>query len=104
MVCSGPGANSLTISGTNLGSSVTVLVGEESCNVTSSSDTTILCDIDLESRGHHGVKVIVKNVGLAEQTLSYEYESEVTSVSPTSGHKSGEYDQDANIKIVTSAT
>ncbi|CAK8674402.1 unnamed protein product [Clavelina lepadiformis] len=86
------GGSRITLTGTGLGSNpsdVTVIVGDVSCDVTSSTDTTIECTLGAREGGPAAIEVLVSNVGNAIVEADFKYTLSLTSFSPNSGSYGG---------------
>ena len=85
----------LTISGHDFGDDVTnntVVIGDESCVILSSSSTVIECQIGQGKPGQHRVEVYVYPYGSAVHTegdIYFSYEFDVDDSKPTSGSLAG---------------
>ncbi|XP_067951959.1 fibrocystin-L-like, partial [Watersipora subatra] len=81
----------LTLTGTGLAASAEILVGKDSCININLVGNDLTCDLTSMRRGIHEIKVLIVGKGRADCSLTYEFVSEVSLVSPTSGHLSGGY-------------
>merc|ERR1712106_837006 len=82
------GPTSLSFTGTNFGSSPTVMVGSTECTVTASSDTTVSCDLIGLAGGDYAVTVYNADLGLSNEE-SFTSTLDITSVTPASGSFGG---------------
>ncbi|XP_070541075.1 fibrocystin-L-like [Ptychodera flava] len=89
------GGDVLTISGSGFGSSESsedaILIGNEPCNITSYSDSSVECILPAQSPGTYSVKLYVSGKGYADASSvsTIEYNLKVTSISPTRGSQQG---------------
>ncbi|XP_077992871.1 fibrocystin-L-like [Glandiceps talaboti] len=89
------GGSEITIGGSgfgsNLFSSESVRIGDEPCNVTSYSDSSIGCVLPAQAPGNHSVKIFVDGQGFADASSvsDVNYKLKVTNVSPTHGSVQG---------------
>ncbi|XP_067947416.1 fibrocystin-L-like [Watersipora subatra] len=81
----------LTLTGTGLAANAEIFVGKDSCNNINLVGNNLTCDLTSMRRGIHEIKVFITGKGRADCDLTYEFVSEVSLVSPTSGHLSGGY-------------
>ena len=86
---SASGPVSISISGSNFGSSPSVSVGGNACLVTSSDDTSIACDLDGLAGGDYSVVVLNAEVGLSNNDITFESTLNIASVAPSSGSFGG---------------
>ena len=86
---SGTGAQSLTVEGSNFGSSPVVTVGDVECAVTSSSSSSISCDLPSVPGGDYVVVVLATEFGLSNEDVTYESLLTADSLSPLSGSFGG---------------
>ncbi|XP_061189118.1 fibrocystin-L-like [Saccostrea echinata] len=83
--------STLTITGTSFGATTadnSVTIGGVACTVTSASSTQLVCTIGAGT-GSHQVEVNVAGVGLASGSFSFTYNTQITSIAPTSGSLAG---------------
>ncbi|KAK3107254.1 hypothetical protein FSP39_010348 [Pinctada imbricata] len=88
---SGASGTALTIAGTGFSTTPadnSVTIGGVACTVTTATATQIVCTAG-EGSGSHDVKVNVTPKGLASGTVTYQYTSGVSSVTPSSGGLGG---------------
>ena len=92
----GQQGTNVTIEGVNLeggGGSTLVDIGGTECVVDGeeSNDTAIVCMLGLNLAGQHNINVAVGGLGMAmvEEELTFSYDLELTSFSPTSGSFAG---------------
>ncbi len=84
------GGNSITISGSSLGTSATVTLGGQTCPVTSQTHSQIVCTAPPNEGTGLQIQAIVANV--ASNVVSYSYDAPVLStVNPTTGGTAGGY-------------
>ena len=86
---SASGPVSLTIIGSNLGSSALVTVGDHTCTVTSSSDSSVSCDLSALPGGQYAVSILNGNVGSSNMDITFESSLNIESVSPSAGSFGG---------------
>lgn len=90
----GQAGTNITIEGSNLGDgSAFVDIGGVDCTVNAeeSSDSAIMCMLGLNLAGEHNINVEVGGLGMAmvEEELTFNYDLQLTSFSPTSGSFAG---------------
>ena len=85
----GSGTVSLVISGSNFGSAPSVSVGSVDCLVTSSTASTINCDLPAVPGGNYAVIVSNEEFGWSNQDITYSAILSMQSVSPVSGSFGG---------------
>ena len=78
--------DTLTISGSNLaGGSVTVLLDDVPCNITSGSSSQIQCTIGAHATGLVPVYVHVEDLGASNIDVEFEYTLQLSSINPATG-------------------
>merc|ERR1712106_915970 len=82
------GPTSISLTGSNFGSSPTVMVGTTECTVTASSDTTASCDLIGLPGGEYPVTVYNADLGLSNEE-TFTSTLEIVSVAPASGSFGG---------------
>ena len=83
------GPVSLTLAGSNFGSSALVTVGEHLCAVTSSSDMSVSCDLSALPGGNYAVRVHNTDIGLSNMDIVFESSLNIATVSPSAGSFGG---------------
>eukprot|EP00035_Acanthoeca_spectabilis_P007825 m.144226 g.144226 ORF g.144226 m.144226 type:complete len:4359 (-) comp14100_c0_seq10:3061-16137(-) len=88
---SGQAGDPITVTGQNLlGSNVTeVLIGAESCSVTSLNATHVVCTLGATPAGNHRVFVTVHGLGTASGTVMFTASLQITTVSQATGSFGG---------------
>ena len=80
----------LTISGSNFVTGQTsVTIGGVTCATTSVSSTSITCTVGSSPAGNQPVVVTVSSVGVSNSDVQFQYELQVTNVSPAEGSYGG---------------
>eukprot|EP00090_Calanus_glacialis_P017096 TRINITY_DN2671_c0_g1_i4.p1 TRINITY_DN2671_c0_g1~~TRINITY_DN2671_c0_g1_i4.p1 ORF type:complete len:4502 (+),score=1148.36 TRINITY_DN2671_c0_g1_i4:1085-13507(+) len=82
------GPTSLSFTGTNFGSSPTVIVGTTECTVTASSESTVSCDLIGLPGGEYDVTVYNADLGLSNEE-TFTSTLDIVSVTPSSGSFGG---------------
>ena len=86
---SASGPVSLTIVGSNLGSSALVTVGDHTCTVTSGSESSVSCELSALPGGEYAVSILNADVGLSNMDIKFESNLNIATVSPSSGSFGG---------------
>ena len=86
---SGTGPQTLTIDGSNFGSSPSVTVGDTECAVSSSTASTISCDLPSIPGGDYSLLVLATEFGLSNADVSYESLLTAGSMAPLTGSFGG---------------
>ena len=86
---SASGPVSLSISGSNFGSSSTVTVGPHSCEVTSSDDASVSCNLGALSGGNYAVVVHNSDIGFSDDNTIFESTLNIDKISPALGSFGG---------------
>lgn len=66
-----------------------VYIGKENCSNVQVSGDSLTCDVELEMRGERPLNVYVIGKGKAAGNATYEFVSEIQSISPSEGHLAG---------------
>ena len=85
----------VTLSGTNLGGSLSsapsVQIGGAPCSVdqSASNSSAIVCELTMNLAGQHNIDVSVDSLGAAMTDVTFDYDLQLSSFSPTSGSFAG---------------
>ena len=90
----GQAGTNVTLSGSNLGGeSTSIDIGGVRCvvHVEESNDTSVMCTLGINLAGEHNINVMVGGLGMAmiPDTLTFDYNLELTSFFPMSGSLAG---------------
>ena len=86
---SGSGAVTLTVSGLGFGTNPSVMVGGVKCQVSSSTATSVICNLEAVPGGAYNVAVSSTELGLSNHNVIYNSLLNLNSVSPSSGSFGG---------------
>ena len=86
---SASGATTIVITGSNFGSSPSVMVGSAECTVTASTAITVTCDLAGLAGGDYAVTVYNSDLGLSNDDNIFTSTLEITAVTPSSGSFGG---------------